>query len=480
MAVVELPIGDGYYKSNSLPVSAQECLNWFVHVPEAPSLSPKQLYGTPGMTQVVTSGADSNRGGHLMGGKAYFVNGTSLYRLNADNTLTTLGTISGTGRVWMTDNGTQLCILVPGGSGYIFTEPSTLTAISDTDFTANGNPVAVCFIDGYFVFTTDTNKFIISDLNNGLAYNALDFGSAESSPDGALVPTVFKNQLFIVGEITTEAFSNIGGPDFPFQRSGLFLDEGTVSPFSVVPASETFMFIGGGKNETPAVYALAGNATQKVSTSAIDELLQDLTAPELAQVYGFSYAQSGHYFVGFTLPATTIVYDTSTGLWHERRSYDTVDSEIVEVPYRASCFVSTGGKIYAGDSIDGRIGLVSPDVYSEYGNRIKRVVSTQPFQNNFQPYFVPYLELTIESGVGNSTEPDPQMMLDRSLDGGKTFAYSRARPMGKMGEWNRRAVWRRLGRVSRFDIYRFTLSAPVKPVVIALTADIRQADNAAA
>lgn len=479
MAIVELPIGDGFYKSNSLPVSSQECLNWYVHVPEAASLSPKQLYGTPGITQVATSGVGANRGAHLMAGKAYFVNGTTLYRLNADETMTSLGAISGSGRVWMADNGTQLCILVPGGSGYIFTEPSTLAEITDTDFTANGNPIAVCFVDGYFVFTTDTKKFIISDINNGLSYNALDFGSAESSPDGALVPTVFKNQLFIVGEITTEAFSNIGGPDFPFQRSGLFLDEGTVSPFSVVSATETFMFIGGGKNETPAVYALSGNSTQKVSTTAIDELLQDLTQSQLANVFGFSYAQSGHYFVGFTLPTTTIVFDTTTGLWHERKSYYVEEGETVEVPYRVSSLVSTGGKIYAADTIDGRIGVVSPDVYTEYGNDVKRVASTQPFQNNFQPYFVPYLELTVESGVGNSSDPDPQIVLERSLDGGKTFTYSRARPMGKVGEYQRRAVWRRLGRVSRFDLYRFTLSAPVKPVIIALTADIRQANAAA-
>ncbi|MCH8319410.1 MAG: hypothetical protein IH790_00435 [Acidobacteria bacterium] len=33
-----------------------------------------------------------------------------------------LGTVEGTARVSMADNGTQLCILIPGGKGYIFTE----------------------------------------------------------------------------------------------------------------------------------------------------------------------------------------------------------------------------------------------------------------------------------------------------------------------------------------------------------------------
>lgn len=481
MPITSLPIGNGFYRARSLPVSAQQCINWYVNIPSAPSLSEAQLYGSPGMSLVVTSGDGANRGGHVMAGIPYFVAGTKLYRLETDDTLTDLGTISGTGRVSMADNGSQLCILVPGGAGYIFTEPSTLATITDVDFTANGNPQQVTFVDGYFVFTTDAKKFILSAINDGTDYNALDYGSAESSPDGTVTPVVFKNQLFVVGETTTEAFSNIGGADFPFQRSGLFLDEGTVAPFSVVNGSETFAFIGGGNNETPGVYALNGNSTQKISTDAIDELLQSLTPDELASVYGWSYAQSGHFFVGWTLPDTAIVFDTTTGVWAERASrYIDETQTTIDITYRASCFVRAYGNIYVGDTVDGRIGLLSMDTYTEYGEAIHRVIATQPFQNNMQPFFVPYLELTVESGAGNTDEPDPMIIMDRSLDGGRTFTYVRERPIGREGEYNRRAIWRRLGRVSRFDVYRFTLSEPVKPVIIALTAQLVGVENATA
>lgn len=476
MPVTSLPITNGFYISSSLPVSAQQCMNWYPNKPQAPGLSEGQLYGTPGFVEVGEVRIDGPcRGAREMGGIPYFVMGAALYRLNDDDTWDSLGAISGTGRVSMSDNGTQLFVLVPGGAGYIFTEPSTLTTISDVDFTANGDPQQVTFVDGYFVLTTDTKKFILSDLNDGTAYNALDFGSAESSPDGTITPIVFKNQLFIVGEITTEAFSNIGGADFPFQRTGLFLDQGTKAPFSVVNASETFAFIGSGKNESPAAYALNGNQSQKISTDVIDEMLRSLTSAELAAVYGWSYAQDGHFFIGWTLPETAIVYDTTTGLWHERASkyIDTDTDETIDITYRAAAFVSGYGNIYVGDTQDGRIGLMSRDEYTEYGEAIHRVVSTQPFQNNMQPYFVPYLELTVESGVGNTDEPDPEIIMDVSRNGGKTFEYPRSRPIGQIGDYTARAIWRRLGRVPRFAIYRFTLSDPVKPVIIALTADIQ-------
>ena len=190
MPITSLPIGNGFYRARSLPVSAQQCMNWYVSIPSAPSLSETQLYGSPGMSQVATSGEGANRGARVMAGIPYFVNGSNLYRLNSDHTLDDLGTISGTGRVSMSDNGTQLCILVPGGAGYIFTEPSTLTAISDLDFTTNGNPQQVTFVDGYFVFTTDAKKFILSAINDGTDYNAIDYGTAESSPDATVTPRV--------------------------------------------------------------------------------------------------------------------------------------------------------------------------------------------------------------------------------------------------------------------------------------------------
>ena len=132
--------------------------------------------------------------------------------------------------------------------------------------------------------------------------------------------------------------------------------------------------------------------------------------------------------------------------------------------------------ILCGDLIDGRIGELDSDVYTEYENAIIRRVATQPFQNNMQSVFFPTLELTVESGVGNVDAPDPQITLERSKDG-KTWSGPIARSIGKIGEYNRRAIWRRNGRASRFEIFRFTLTDAVKPVIIQLTANIIGGDK---
>lgn len=475
MALVTLPIANGFYLSESLPLSAQQCVNWYPRIPEVPALSQEVLFGTPGLEQVATSGAlYANRGAHVMAGAPYFVNGTTLYRLESDDTLTSLGTITGSGRVSMATNGTQLLILVPGSTGYVFTTgPDTLTTISDTDFTANGNPQAVVYIDGYFCFTTDSKKVIISALNDGTSYDALDFGSAEANPDGTVAPFVFDNRLFVGGERTIEGFSNVGGSGFPFQRSGLFLNKGIISPFAIGVTDTTFVFLGAGENEGPAIWALEGNGAVRISTKAIEAILERLTPAELSAVFCLAYAQGGHYFVSFALPDTALVYDSTTQRWHERKSVVTfVDSTSETQRWRANSIAQAYGSLYCGDSIDGRIGRLDLDVYQEYGTRIQRVAATQPFQNNMRPIFVPYMELTVESGVGDASTPDPQIVMERSKDGGKTWSYPRPRSMGALGEYSKRVIWRRLGRSERFDVYRFTLSDPVKPVLLQLTADV--------
>jgi len=482
MPVTQLPIANGFYVSDSLPIAAQECTNWYPNIVQGTGLNQETLFGTPGLEQLATSGTleNENRGAHEMAGKPYFVNGDRLYRLDetvvdstATYTLTFIGDISGTARVSMADNGTQLMILVPGGNGYIYNHVTdTFAQITDSDFTANGNPQFVVFIDGYFLVTTDSKKFIISAINDGLSYNALDFGTAESDPDDIVAPVVYKNQLFISGGETFEAFQNIGGADFPFQRTGLFLQKGCYAPYSLVNAQDTFMWVGGGENEGPAIWALSGNSTVKVSTTAIDSLLSKLTETALEGIYSWAYASKGAYFIGFSLPSTTLVYDITSKRWHERKSF--LSGALGA--FRISSVVKAYNKIICGDSIDGRIGSLDPDVYTEYGNPIIRRVATQPFQNNMQSIFFPSLELTIESGVGNEDVSDPVIVLERSKDG-KTWGEERARSMGKIGEYNRRAIWRRNGRASRFEVFRFTLTDAVKPVIIQLTANIIGGDK---
>ncbi len=485
MARIELPTTGGFYVSRSRPISNQECVNFYVHVNQGGGLVEESLYGTPGITQLATSGIETekNRGAHVKEGIPYFVNGTTLYRLNRTVSgagvetfdVTSLGTVEGEKRVSMADNGTQLCILVPGGKGYIFNEDAgtPFEEITDADFRANGDPQFVVFVDGFFMFTTDTKEFIISAINDGLAYNALDVGTAEADPDKIVALIINDGLPYIAGSETIEPFRNIpAGADFPFLRiDGGLISTGVFAPYSLVNIADTFMFIGGGPNEKPGVYVFQGGQAVKVSTDGIDFILEQFTETQISDAFGWVYSESGAKFVGFSLPTTVIVFDLTSKKWHERKSFAIIDDITSSFRWRANSVVKAYDRILVGDAIDGRIGELDLEIFDEYDNNIVSTFSTIPFSNTGNRLLVPSIELTIESGVGNSVDPDPRISMDRSKNG-QTFTQKRTRRMGKVGEYDHRVIWNKNGRAARFEIFRFTVSDKVKKVMIKLEADV--------
>ena len=472
---IPVSLGNGYYVSDSLPLSNQRCLNVYVDIPQAATLSDAILKGTPGITQVATSGTErqTNRGSHVKEGLPYFINGEVLYRLDKTVsglgtdlfTLVPLGDIPGVGMCSFADNGKQLIILDTLGAGYIVDETAgtVFQPITDVDFTTtNGTPQYVVYVDSFFVVTTDAKKIIKSAANNGLVWSALDFASAAADPDAIVAPIVVKNKLMITGTETIEGFDNLGLAGFPFQRNGLFVQKGCFAPLSLVNINDNLMFIGGGVDESPAIWTLNGSTPQKVSTTAIDEKLQTFTQAEIAQSFAVSYAQAGAYFVEFSLPSITFVYDVITQLWHERESQIIVgEGRTQNIRHRVNALSTAYGRIFVGDSQDGRIGVLSLDTYTEYGNPILRAFALQPFADMGYSFSIPHVELTMESGVGNETQTDPEIRMSTSVDG-KKFNDPIPAPLGKIGEYNIRQIWRKCGRFARFGVLLFEFSDPCK------------------
>jgi len=414
---VEIPISNGFYISDSLPIGHQECVNLIPVVQQVTTLSERQLLGSAGIRQITTAGStvnEINRGAHVMAGIPYFVQGGTLYRLDRSivdgvetyslTALTPLA-ITGSGRVSMADNGYQLMILDPGGRGFIYNKDTDVIERIITGPFADASgyfPQYVVFVDGYFAVSTDQKQWFISNLNDGMTWDILDSGSAEADPDPIVAPIVHNNQVFMLGTETTEGFQNIGGSGFPFQRSNLFLDKGCYAPFSLVSTNQRFFMIGGGENERPAIWSYEGGNYARISTNAIDNILNDYSDAVLNAAFALSWANRGQYFVSFTFPDRTLVYNSTTGLWNEQKSgIPDLLGDNYQTRWRVNSLVTAYGYTLVGDSQDGRIGILDIDEFTEYGNNIIRVFSPQPLANQGNSFRIASVELTMESGVGN-------------------------------------------------------------------------------
>lgn len=471
-----IDIGNGFYESDSLPFANQRCVNLYPNFPQAPALKSSSLFNVSGLREVAkvsSLAADKSRGGWKFNGVPYFVNGRWLYQLERivgfggaeSYRLNRIGEVNGSGRCSFADNGDQLMIINGDGVGYIY-QPSAVPqfqVISAAGFTANGIPEQVAFVDSYFVVTTNQNLAIVSAPNDGLSWNALDSISAEADPDGVVAPFVFKNQLYLSGEETCESYTNIGGAGVPFQRvNGFVLSQGCSAPFSIRNIGSAVLWIGRGENEKPAIWIFNGGEPQKVSTTAIDNKLHEASEDDIRKAFSWAYSERGHDFVGFTFAGFTFVYDLATGKWHERLSdIRDVRGRRFTRRCRINCVVDAYNQLIVGDSEDGRLGVIDYDRYKEYDEPLRSFFTTSPLYELGNSFSLPAVELLCESGVGNPDKPEPEVRLEISRDGA-VFENPRSRELGAIGNRSIRQIWHKNGRVSRFCIFKFTISDPVK------------------
>lgn len=478
---IEVSIANGIGESRSLPFSDQRCIGWYPSYAENEALSQAAIFGTPGtdLITAATTSTETGRGYHVINKVAYAVNGTTLYRIDraydASNnevfTAVAIDTIPGSGFVSMDDNGTELCIVVPKTSGYIYNvSTSTFTQITDAGFTANGKSEMVVFVDGYFVHFSGKNIFH-SDILNGLSYNSLDVGSAQADPDDIVAIIVYKNQLMALGSETIEVFRNAFKFPFTFQRiSGYFVPIGCFSKFSAIEFNQQFAFIGGATREKAAVYWGSGQSFQRISTTSIEQKIQKASDTEIEDAFTWTYSEDGAVFLGVVVADNCFVYDADASrlaqkhIWHERRSTRT-ELANKQVRWRPNHMVAAYGKILVNDAHNGNFGSISLDTFDEYGVFIKRTLSTKPLTNQGENIFIDEVELTMESGV--TTDTDNVIKLSWS-DDNQVYVDPLAADIGVSGNYTLRQFWRRLGHSPRFRTFEISYSGKDKSTLLKL------------
>lgn len=454
------------YKSRALPLSAQRLVNYFAEQAPPDAKSQVVVFNAPGTKGFTTGLAGGERGMKVMNGILYVVAGNRVYSVNSAGTETSLGTINtSAGRVGMAVNraSPQELIIVDGTDGWIYDTTNGLVKIADADFVTADT---VTFQDGYFIVNkAGTSQFFISGLDNGTTWSATDFADAEGNPDEIVV--VFSNhrELWVFGQETIEIYFNSGATDFPFERiSGAFIERGCVAAFSVAADDNTLFWLG----DDGIIYRAMGYTPQRISTHAIEEEIRGFT--DLSDAFAFFVTVSGHKFYHISFPngdvfgrsAATFVYDAATKLWHERESLD-------ERFWRGSSYEFVYDKHIVGDVFQGRLGELDMDTYAEYGSTMQGILTGSPAAFDRRRVFHRRFELDIESGVGDTSgdASDPQIWMDYSDDGGRTYSTRKPfRSMGKIGAYQQRLRWLRLGQ-ARNRIYRVTVADAVKRSIIA-------------
>lgn len=458
------PVFGAGTQSKSTKVTAQRRVNCYYEFQPEGDAHKVAIYGTPGLALFTSFGDEPIRGMYVVGDLLYVVHRGTLWEVNNAGAKTSRGTLlTTTGSVYMADNGEQLMI-VDGQNGYIWDYLLvSFSTITDPDFITD--PASVTFLDGYFIVNDTTlGQFYLSALYDGDLWNALDFATAESSPDKLVRVFADRNELILFGERTTEYWADTGAADFPFGRmAGGTLEWGLAARDSVAKYQDSIACLARNRMGEVIVAQMVGYDFRPISTPELAHEINSYTAVENA--VGFAWMLGQHPMYQITFPSAsdegkTWLYDGATQIWSELKSKNISRHRT----HKYSYFLN---KNIVSDYENGNLYRYDTSVYTDNGDEIAlELISRHIFENN-QRFVLHELDIVNEPGVGLSSGQgsDPQMMLQTSRDGGFTYGNEMWADMGKIGEYRNRAVWRRLG-TARDMVFKIRITDPVKRVIV--------------
>lgn len=460
-APVEI-LGDSYADDIS-SFSVQETINL---VPERAerggTRTLTKMSRRAGLKSFGTAGTGTLRGARRFKGVLYVVADTTLYSVASDATATALGTVTGSGRVSMTNNETQLVISNMAGegatSGWTYTPASaTFAQIASANFPGG----VLTYLDGYVIGTVPgTSDYGISALDDATSWSALDRKTCESATDGLLAVVADHGELLCLGESSIEVHHNTGNLTFPLERLTT-IERGIASEFAWGQTDNGFFFLG----DDGIMYRLNQWTPVRISTRPIEQWIEGETRSE---AFSMAYSRKGHSFVFLSFPnGKTHAFDTSTGLWARWQSFGLER-------WRANCYVFAHGKHLIGDMTNGTIWELSETTYTEGSQPLVAERTSQYINANGEWVSMEEFEPLVDAGVGltSGQGSDPLLLVSYTDDGGRTFSNPREGRIGRRGEYTNRVRYHGLGAFNQSRAMRLRYSEPTPFTLFGAMADM--------
>lgn len=381
---------------------------------------------SPGLSLFGTSTQTGFRGALLVDNALYAAWSGKASRYSSAGTETALtGTLNGTEKVfWARNNkATPDVVAVAPGTGAFSVSSTAVIAFADADV---GSPNSVCFMDGYFIFTSGDGTLQASGLND-VTIATTDKTKAQSKPGGLTRAVTFNGQLYALGPNFGEVYSNTANPTgFPFTRSYV-LQRGLLGPYAIAGHQDGFgLALIWVADDNSVVMANGTPNPLKISPPDLDRLITGVS--DKTTLEASVYISQGHPKWVIKCPTFCWEFDLGSQKWNERASYLTTT-------WRAVGGCSAFGKWIVGDAALGRLLYIDATNYSELGNPLQFQIDSGPVQNFPNRTKVARADFNFMTGVGVATGSDPSdthptVGISWSNDGGITWSSELTRDLG--------------------------------------------------
>jgi len=480
------------YEAPSIYQDDQECINFYLEIDPNKGQGTRgaiALYPTPGLVEVCQLPAGEVRALFPLHGTNPFVMiaicNQYVYTIDESYKATQVGAISTTAGVCQvsynrTTSDGLIAYIVDGSNRYYYVvSTNTFSVLPPSDGPWVGAST-VDVIDNYNVYNEPgTNNWACTDLSSVYSTNAY-YGTKDGEPDPIVAVIADHRQVYLLGEQTTEVWVDVGSQitgltTFPFARvSGTMMQHGCAAPNSVWQFEEQIMFVSQDARGQGIIGAVQGYTFVRLSNHAVE---QSLMNQKIDDAVAYTYRLEGHEMYVITFPSIdlTWVYDLTTKVWHKWLSWDSVTGYH---RHRSNCGAFFGNYYIVGDYENGKLYQLNNEVYTEDGNLIRRLRRCPHLVTDLQRQFFAEMQIQFQPGVGLQTGQgyDPQAMLRWSSDGGSTWSNEHWVSIGKVGKYNNRAIWRRLG-WSRDRIYEVAVTDSIKAVIVSANLKAEGGEN---
>jgi hypothetical protein len=427
--MTDIALGLGAYNRGNGLLPEVKCINLFAEETRSSSRG-VALLQRPALSAFTSAGNGPCRGLYrragVLNGDFLHLSGANLYRVTEAGAATLLGEIPGFGRVSIAGSGAYA--VIANNTGGYYTDGSTVTALSVPDLSGISS---VDYLDGYFLFIyTSTEQFGWTAIG-GITIDALDFASAEQSPDALVCLRVLGDEVWLIGKESTEVWVPTGNADLPFQRvNGRVFPKGCINRDTVAVLDNTLFWVG----NDHIVYRAAEVPT-RVSTNSIEERIRN---GDKSTLRAWCFPWDGHLFYALTIGGQgTFVFDVSTGQWCEFTSYN-------RAVWRAHLGAVTEDYVLAGDDETGQLWKMSDAVFLDGTDPIQWEATAGVAVGGGRP-MCHNLHVDISKGTAPVSQTDHYLEKRHSDDGGRTFTDWHANSLGALGEYETRVTYRREG-----------------------------------
>lgn len=338
-------------------------------------------------------------------------------------------------------------------------------------------------VDNYFVYNRPSSQqWGASGVLSPISGNT-SFSSKDGSPDNLVALIVDHREVYLMGENSSEVWTDVGGNPFPFQRiPGTNTQHGIAAKFSVARFGDSFCYVSRNNRGQAQIMQMKGYVPTRISNHAVEN---SITNQYVDDAIAWTYQLEGHecYVVSFPTLELTWAYDLASGMWH-KWLYTNNDGTYTR--HRGNCCAVFQGLVLVGDYQDGSIYEIDKNNYTDNGQNTRRLRRAPHLVSDFQRQYFDELQIQFQPGVGLTgiTTPlnnevvgaDPQAMLRWSNDGGSTWSKEYWTSIGKIGKYKNRAIWRRLG-MARDRVFEVVVSDPINAVIISANLKATAGEN---